>query len=368
MNAPKMTVEDLLSDESFINYCKNSSPEDVVFWETFLLENPATQLLIQNAKEEYIILFNTLAMNDLDEQSTLLGNKLNKVEAPIVPLREPKEKKSINLFYFLKISAAVAAVSAIVLSAVKYAGNSNAENLRTFMAAFGERKDFQLPDGSVVTLNGGSKIEICKDFGISSRNINLVGEAFFDVKHNKDLPFIVHTPAMDIKALGTAFNVKAYPGEKFTEATLIRGLVEVTLNESNNRKMLLQPNQKVQWEQLIGKVSSSNSSKSNSGQISNNSDSLMKPITTTDEGSIRETAWKENKLIFEDDSFEDIAQLLERWYGVKISIEDEAIREYRFTGLFEKEELSTVLNFFKESRSFNYEIEPGKTLHVYITK
>jgi transmembrane sensor len=370
MNAPKMTVEDLLADESFINYCKNSSPEDVAFWETYTLENPADQLLIKNAKATFIDLFNTLAMNDLDEQATLLVTRLNRVEAPIVQLQERVEKKSKNIFYLLKISAAVAAVVAVVLLAVNfYSGsNPNKEGHRTFMAAFGERKDFQLPDGSVVTLNGGSKLEIGEGFGVASRYLYLEGEAFFDVKHNAALPFIVHTPAMDVKALGTAFNVKAYPGEKITETSLLRGLVEVTLNENNNRKMLLHPNQKVHWEHGSINGGVTNSSNIKKGHKINDADSLMQKLITNEDGDIKEIAWKENKLIFEDDSFEDIALLLERWYGVKILISDEAIRSYRFTGLFEKEELGTVLNLLKESRNFNYEIEPGKTLQVNITR
>jgi len=251
-------------------------------------------------------------------------------------------------------------VLAAVFFVIKYYNNGGKkESTKTFMAACGERKGFQLPDGSVVTLNGGSKIEIKESFGVSTRDIYLEGEAFFDVKHNKDLPFIVHTPAMDVKAVGTAFNVKAYPGERITETSLVRGLVEVTLNDGN-RKMLLHPNEKVQWERPGSKVSGSSTAKTK--KTDSNSDMLMEKLVTNDEGDVKEIAWKENKLIFDADSFEDIAVLLERWYGVKISIEDDAIRHYRYTYKLEKEDLRTVLNIFKEmeSRGFNYEFEDGK--------
>jgi transmembrane sensor len=367
MNFSKMTIEDLLSDESFINYCKRSSPKDVELWEAYSATNPDAQLLIENAKAEFVYLFNAIAIHDLEEQANRLRSRLDKVEAPVVRMQESREKKSKNFFYLLRISVAVAAALAIVLFGIKYAASSKKEHLKLFTAAHGERKFFQLPDGSVVTLNGGSKLEIGDDFGISNRTINLEGEAFFDVKHNKKLPFIVHTPAMDVKALGTAFNVKAYPGDKFTETSLLRGLVEVTLNESNNRKMLLHPNEKVQWDQSDKSPGNNTASGEAKNSVSGDTDSLLKKLVATDAG-IREIAWKENKLIFENDSFEDIVPLLERWYGVKISIEDEAIRKYRFTGFFEKEELNTVLNLLQESRSFNYEIEPGKILQINITK
>jgi len=367
MNYPKMTVVDLLSDESFINYCKKSSLEDVALWEAYIRDNPDAQPLIENAKAEFTHLFNAIATDDLNEQENRLRNKLNKAETPVVKMRETEEIKSKKIFYLLKLSAAVAAIVAIVLFGIKYLDNSRKSNLHLFVAASGERKFFQLPDGTVVTLNGGSKLETGDGFGISSRNIYLEGEAFFDVKHNKKLPFIVHTAAMDVKALGTAFNVKAYPGDRITETSLLRGLVEVTLNESNNRKMLLHPNEKVQWEKSNNGLNNSKNA-ALEDRIPNKSDSLLKKLYTTEAGNIREIAWKESKLIFEDDSFEDIAPLLERWYGVKISIEDEDIRKYRFTGFFEKEELNTVLNLLQESRSFNYEIEPGKILRINITK
>lgn len=368
MNFSKMTIADLLSDESFINYCKKSSPQDMAFWEAYFIENPDAQLTIENAKAKYILLFNAIAIGDLEEQASRLSNRLNAVKAPVVQMNKSEEKKSKNSFYLMKITAAVAVVLAIVLFGIYYPDNNKKENVKLFLAACGERKFFQLPDGSVVTLNGGSKLEIGEGFGVSNRNMSLKGEAFFDVKHNKKLPFIVHTPAMDVKALGTAFNVKAYPGDKITETSLLRGLIEVTLNEGDHRKMLLQPNQKVLWDLRTPKLNKISSSKISKGTVPTESEILMKKLITTDAGNIREVAWKENKLIFDDDSLEEIAVLLERWYGVRILIQDEEIRGYRFTGLFEKEELNTVLNLLKESRSFNYEIEPGKILQVNIAK
>jgi ferric-dicitrate binding protein FerR (iron transport regulator) len=361
MKSDKMCIEDLLSDESFINYCKKSSTEDIAFWETYLKENPESQLLIEEAKAVFIQLFNVLAISDRDEQEMQLRNKLNKIEStPIVQIPAIKEKNPKNIFTLLKISTAAAVLIAAVFFGIKYYNNgSKKESTKTFMAACGERKGFQLPDGSVVTLNGGSKIEIKESFGVSTRDIYLEGEAFFDVKHNKDLPFIVHTPAMDVEAVGTAFNVKAYPGERITETSLVRGLVEITLKDGN-RKMLLHPNEKVQWERPGSKVSGSSTAKAK--KEDSNSGMLMEKLVTNDEGDVKEIAWKENKLIFDGDSFEDIAILLERWYGVKISIEDDAIRHYPYTVTFEKEDLITVLNYFKEmeSRGFNYEIEEGK--------
>lgn len=362
-------IADLLADESFINYCKRSSPEDVAFWENYIRENPDRRLLVENANEKFVELFNALGEADLEEQVTRLKSRLDALDlaqpAPVVSMDGFEKKKSNNnLSLLLKLSAAAVLLTGLFLT-INYYSNGRSKGTKTFVAAYGERKNIQLPDGSDVTLNAGSKIEINGSFGASTRDVYLEGEAFFDVKHNEKLPFIVHTPAMDVKALGTAFNVKAYLNERITEASLIRGLVEVTLKESNNRTMLLHPSQKIKWEHSRGDM---NSSAVKSGDNLNVTDSLVKKLQANDYGNIKELAWKDNKLRFDDELFGDIAVLLERWYGVEIEFEDETIGNYRFTGIFEKEDINTVLEFLKESRRFNYTIEHGEPLKIHLSK
>lgn len=359
MEPGKMSIEDLLSDESFINYCKKTSPGDIARWETFKEERPDHKMVIESARASFIEIFNAMAIADRDEQEARLRSRLNLVEqAPIVQMSGYEEKPPKKYFsVLLKLTAAVAAVFFTGYFIVSYKSNSPKESLKSFVAAKGERKNFQLPDGSIVTLNAGSKMTINDSYGISTRDIFLEGEAFFDVKHNKELPFIVHTPAMDVKALGTSFNVKAYPCEKLTEASLVKGLVEVTLKDEKNRKVLLHPNEKIEW---VNSNDEAVAQKPDEKKIL--IDNLVQSLTKTDAGDVKEIAWMENKLVFTDEPLEDIAISLERWYGVKIEFANDAIRQYRFTGVYEKEELATVLSFLKESKNFNYEIIPGGTL------
>jgi len=370
MKSDKLNIADLLSDESFLNYCKKSSPEDVAFWETYIKINPDRRLLVEYANEKFLQLFNALAEADRDEQETRLKNRLNLMEpASIVQFEGLEKKNSKNIFpKLLRLLVAAAILAIAVLFTVKYYNIGQKKNVKTFLAAYGERKNIQLPDGSDVTLNAGSKIEINESFGVSNREVSLEGEAFFDVKHNAKLLFIVHTPAMDVKALGTAFNVKAYLNEKITETSLIRGLLEVILKEGDTRIMLLYPNQKIKWKHPFAKAVNIKSPIVNKEDAINMTDSLVKKLVVTDNGDIKEIAWKENKLIFEDELLGDVAILLERWYGAKIEFKDETIRNYRFTGVFEKEDLNTVLDLLKESRNFNYKITPGETLTVNLSK
>lgn len=366
MNADNMTIEELLSDESFINYCKGSSGSDIAFWEKFIQENPDKALLVEHAKEQYIQLFNALAHTDLEEQSARLEKSLEKKENTVVIEMEKfeKSKRAKISPLLLRLAAAAAIVTGLFVTINYFVTGRN--NSKTYSAVYGERKNIQLPDGSVVTLNAGSNIKINEEYGAITRDVYLEGEAFFEVKHDTSRPFIVHTPAMDVKALGTSFNVKAYTDEKNTETSLISGLVEVTLKENNNRKMLLYPNQKIEWKNGSNHIAQNNSATGNNDDLL--TDSLPKKLIVTSKGDIKEIAWKENKLIFDDEEFQHIATLLERWYGVKINFKDDAIYHYRFTGTYEKEDLNTVLEYLKESRSFNYTIEQGETLTINLSK
>jgi transmembrane sensor len=371
MKPDKMDIADLLADESFVNYCNGTSPDDVAYWENYIRENADRRLLVEDAREKFFQLFNALAVADLEEQVSRLKSRLDVLDmsepAPVVQMdRFEKKKSKKKILILIKLTAAAVLLAGVFFT-INYFNTGRSKGTKTFLAAYGERKNIQLPDGSDVTLNAGSKIEIREGFGVSTRDVYLEGEAFFDVKHNGRLPFIVHTVAMDVRALGTAFNVKAYLNEKITETSLIRGLIEVTLKESNNRTMLLYPNQKIKWEHPLTKASS-NLSAANDGVNLNLIDSLVKKLQVTDYGNIKEVAWRENKLIFEDELFGDIAIQLERWYGAQIEFGDDSLRNYRFTGNFEKEDINTVLDFLKEARKFDYKIEYGETLKINLSK
>lgn len=366
----KPDIEDLLADESFVQYCKQDSPADMAKWESYLRAYPEQATLVEEAKSRFLSLFDAMAMADLTDQEELLKNRLGAADpAPVIRMQTTGKRDRGNIFpAILTITVGIAAL--LLLAAGTYlffAGRQSKSDPRTFAAAYGEKKNLQLPDGSVVILNAGSKISIPDNFGVHTRDIYLKGEAFFDVKHNKALPFIVHTADMDVKALGTAFNVKAYPADKMTEASLVRGLVEVTLKKDQNQKVLLHPNQKIQWKQeREDKKGQLTGLQNDKKMIPLSTGNLIQQLTKTDSDDIKEIAWTENKLVFADESFAEIASQLERWYGVKLEFMNDEIRQYRFTGIFEKEEIAAVLSFLKESRSFNFEIEKGEMVTVKI--
>jgi len=223
----------------------------------------------------------------------------------------------------------------------------------------GSRTKIVLPDGSQVWLNAGSNLDYNNStFNKELREVSLNGEAYFDVTKNPEKPFIIHTKKMDIKVLGTVFNVRSYRDEKIAEASLIKGSIEVTLKDRKDQKIILKPNEKIsisneepKTEKKPEKITSVKAAPARIPQFEVND---LKPNPTYN--IIGEIAWTQNKLFFEDETLEDIGLMIERWFGKKVTIANESLKNVHYTGNFENETLEEVLLSLKLSKSFNFRI------------
>lgn len=225
----------------------------------------------------------------------------------------------------------------------------------------GSKTTLLLPDGTKVWLNANSKISYDKGYGNKLREVVLAGEAYFDVVKNADKPFIIHTHKMDIKVLGTMFNVKCYPGEKTTETSLIRGSIEVTLKD-RQEKIMLKPNEKLvvnNDEIIASELLKAATTISKTGRVKRDNPIMslghltFYPVDST----VIETAWVENKFVFSSETFEEIALKMERWYNVKIAFADESLKNERLTGNFEKETINEALTAMQLTTSFSFTIK-----------
>jgi transmembrane sensor len=213
----------------------------------------------------------------------------------------------------------------------------------------GSKTKLVLPDSTVVWLNAGSKLTYNEEFGTVNRNVTLVGEAFFDVKKSTT-PFIIHANTVQIKVLGTAFNVKAYPDEKTTETSLLRGRVEITLDKRPGELYILKPNEKlvVANEPMVQKTFVPERKQPIA---------VIESITHINDSTIIETSWVHNELIFEDETFNDIARKMERWYGITIEFSDEHIANERMSGTFTTETIQEALTALQYSTKFQYSVK-----------
>ncbi|MBI3137242.1 MAG: DUF4974 domain-containing protein [Sphingobacteriales bacterium] len=226
----------------------------------------------------------------------------------------------------------------------------------------GTKSKLLLPDGTQVWLNSDSRIIYANSFNDSLREVVLEGEAYFDVVKDPRRPFIVHTSGISIRVLGTAFNVKSYPQDPTIEATLVRGLIEVEKNNQPGRsRIMLKPNEKLVYNKTQDKVLEAEEA-GQAGTPVTAKTAPVKPesisISTLPKNiadSIRvETSWVYGKLVFEGDAFRELAQKMERWYNVKISFRDSKVAGYRFTGVFENENIGEALQALQLTASFRY--------------
>lgn len=260
----------------------------------------------------------------------------------------------------------VLVITASVLFYQQNNNNSNSDKLAAEASArneiitrYGSKTNLVLPDGSKVWLNAGSKLSYEKSYGNAFREVTLTGEAFFDVVKNTSRPFIIHTSKMEIRVLGTAFNVKCYPDEKKTETSLIRGSVEITL-KNRPEKIILKPNEKIviNDEEDTKPVTAANTAKP--GSTAPESQPIFTLAHLTREpvnNKIIETSWIDNRLIFSNETFEEIAVKMERWYAVSIRFDNEKLKKKRFTGTFENETVSQALSAMQLTLPFNYSID-----------
>lgn len=266
---------------------------------------------------------------------------------------EPKPR-FLNRNRFLLLCAASIALFAILFySFPRSNGRPQSASLEIVTVKDGSRTKLLLPDGTSVWLNGDSKLFYSKTFGKRQREVRLEGEAFFDVVKDPTRPFIVHVGRMNIRVLGTAFNVKFYDTDKNFETTLLRGKIEVTENRSNGKAAIfLKPNQKL----VVPLKTMMVSPKIQEEYQIENIDKKLK------EDERLETAWMYNRIEFRGDNFEELGKKLERWYNIRIVFADENVKSLKFNGSFEKETIEEALNALQKVASFKYQLNEREVL------
>lgn len=198
----------------------------------------------------------------------------------------------------------------------------------------GQRSKLTLPDGTLVWLNSETilKYKQVKDF----RKVELAGEAYFEVTHAKNHPFIVVTGETELKVLGTKFNVSHYRDSRITEAALLSGKISVKIDEIG-KMVELKPGEKIVYDSASKMLSQSVSKVQN------------------------EISWKQGILTFENAPFNNLIQELERYYGVKFIYDPSAFNQKHYTGSIDNLEISRVLEFINLTIPIAYEIK-NKTI------
>ena len=275
--------------------------------------------------------------------------KAASIESKIDVKVEKNHKGKVRKLLFY--SAAASLIICLGISLLFFKKNSKEiDKLNIISTQNGSKSKVQMPDGTQVWLNSGSKITYNNKYGIDTRTVTLIGEAFFDVKHDAKHPFIIHTKNLNLQVLGTAFNVRAYANDPLSEATLVRGSLQVSFPNRPDEKMVLKPQEKVSYNDVNGIALNRNLINTEHKPTITLTKVEYSPI----EKVIEEIAWKENKLIFRSKNFSDLILDLQRWYAVNITIENENLKEKKFTGIFKNENIFEALDALKQTYPFRY--------------
>lgn len=311
--------------QNFLNgRISDSQLRDLFFW-----------LNSEEGNLEYERLFNEGWIEDFDTLKNIDSVKLfSKIEAKI---KEKQKSKKKHFLIGIRNAAAIF-ILGLILPVIYYSNyTSSKENRQVvyFKESLSNEKvkKMTLADGTDVWLMSGSTISYPSSFaGNDTRNVEVKGEAFFNVAKDSKHPFIVNLGAVGLKVVGTSFNVMNYGEEDQIQIALKTGKIDLFEGDYNSKKQFLRvnPGQLVTYRKGESKFSIE----------TNNTDKY--------------TSWIEGILIFHDDPLDEVLKKLGRWYNVVIEIDDASISHFPFTATIKNENLDQIIDLLQYSTPFKY--------------
>jgi ferric-dicitrate binding protein FerR (iron transport regulator) len=331
-------IEDFISDESFQRYCLGKDEADVLFWKKWKEEHPQKHYEIEEA-EFFIHSMNTRETGRKNLDYTLRKNAIRQNIQQKVS-RSGKRKSSHRTMWFL-VAASLTLFLCALIAIVSSQNDSPTEKVVTYNEVVnppGVRSSMRLTDGTVVHLNSESRFKYPVSFSESNvRQVELEGEAFFEVKRDETKPFIVLSKNLKTTVLGTSFNVHAYHNQPMSVA-LVTGKVLVTKTGAEEQQVSLEPGE-------------------GATILSDNAG-----IETFKFDNKKMISWKDWIFYFNNASQKEVFAQLESWYGVKINITKPIRKKWGYTGEFKNKSLKEVLLSIGFAMDFDFEIKGDSVL------
>lgn len=272
-----------------------------------------------------------------ESRAELHSKLLNKINKGISETNKPQRKYNSLLWS----TAAMIALLVVSIAAIYFVGQDRSINTtQDIVIAFevkdtkwGQKRTVHLPDGTTVKLNSGSSIKYSSRFDGDNRQVELEGEAFFDVKRDESKPFIIKTNDLNVVVLGTSFNVKSYAEDNQVNVAVKTGKVRVTKGRSD-QSMVLLPDEMAIYSQ---------SSSALRQEKIDNKDIVF--------------GWAEGTLVFRNQNFQDVIVTLSRWYDVEFEINQPALFTKKITSNFNNASLREVLETLSHNYDFHYDLK-----------
>ncbi|NNG27769.1 MAG: DUF4974 domain-containing protein [Ignavibacteriaceae bacterium] len=270
------------------------------------------------------------------------GIKGESKEQIIYKMPDKKQRESIFSIVFRYTQFPVLRYAAVLIMIISIPvlyflfsslGDDNLIKWKTITVENSKQSSLTLSDGTILTLDSGSRLQIPENFGIDSREVKLEGEAYFEVKTDPERPFSVYSATAVIKVLGTKFNVRAWNETGKVEVAVTEGKVSFGIDEKPEKLIIL--------------------NKGFAGSLSKNGElSAPKQIDVN-----KSPAWMKGEMSFNDVPFSEILAQVERWYNVKFSLTDSTISNERLAVLIYKNSLNDVLDVLTTLTNTQYEYD-----------
>ncbi len=296
----------------------------------WLAKNPVTEE-IELASKEYWDSIKT----GKDETMIKALKRVNKKIAKQTKVKKIYQQKAF--FIVAAIFILLIGISGVLLFIQNYRNPAMIE----ISTAYGETEQVILPDQTKVWLNAGSSLKYPSKFNQKVRLVRLIGEAFFSVTKNKSKPFVVETKQLDVKVLGTKFNLKAYPEEIQTSATLQEGKIEVQTLKHQKKQML--PNDQLVYNSKTSAIN----------------------VTKIYQEDIPD--WRNGNLIFSEATLSEIFKTLERQFNVSLNIDKtiDLLTEHYTIKFIKKETPEQIIQVLSDmAGDFTYSLKGGQIILV----
>jgi len=341
-------ADDFISDDRFIQWVRFPNADLEKFWSDFILKHPGKLGQIEEAKQ-FLQVLGTESTSLTGDKLALLHQHINdRLDTPVSAstvhqmLSSRSKANRVYAYAAVTIVTVLSLVSWWIFNSSATHGTPAAADLladddsrlQEHVIPKGKRSRILLEDGTQVWMNANSKLEYDDNFlEGATREVTLEGEAYFDVTPDKSRPFIVHIHGVDIKVLGTSFNVKGYVDESQVEATLVHGKITIA-GRGDQDQVTLAANQRAVF-------------------LRENKKLLVENNVETD----TYTSWRKGVLVFEDQPLYEILPVLERTFNVTIHTEAGAALDCRFTAKIKNKSLQDVLELFRTSDTIGYRID-----------
>jgi len=332
-------VWDFLGDEFFVAWVKNPTREADEFWSEWIRTNPDRLSILEEAAH----IIQSVQYQDntplrQDEHVEMLENIL----------RQRHRKTTIEKpGAYVRIAVGLAAAIIIIVVGYQWMGkgtvgeldNIEKVELITRTNPKGQKSTITLPDGSQIKLNAESSLTFESDFGEKNRIVSLSGEAFFEVRRDVEMPFIIRTGKLQTKVLGTSFDVRSYESEGNIQVVVVTGEVEVS--DSLGTAVVLNPKEVLEYSVYEGNI---------------------KRSVCRDFKSV--IGWKDGFLVFDNEPIPKVVEKLENWYGVNIEFAYGCRIAGSYTGEYHNKSLETVMDGISYASGFQYQIVNDSTLII----